>query len=86
MSADWNAAATIHSEDYWDTRKILAAYGKVRPTAFFNVLTITAEDPLVLLDQLDRLAAVQPGIMNFVSRVAPAFHSGRGRICGATRS
>lgn len=72
MSADWNAVATVHSEGYRDARKILAAYGRVRPTAFFNVLAITAEDPLALLDQLDQLAAAQPGIMNFISRVVPA--------------
>lgn len=69
---DWNVVISVHEEGYKRARQILAPFGHVRRTDYFNVLTLAVDDIANFMDRLKTLAENVPDVMEVLSRVAPA--------------
>lgn len=67
----WNLVATVHRESWREALGILGRYGRVRKTAYYNVVVMAVEDPRAVAEDLGARVAAEPGIMNFLSRVVP---------------
>jgi tRNA(Ser,Leu) C12 N-acetylase TAN1 len=67
----WNVVVTVPSQAYGQARRLLAAYGEVAKTEFFNVLALQVEDPGRFLDALHRDAAADPSMGRALARVVP---------------
>lgn len=67
----WNLVATVHRESWREALGILGRYGRVRKTAYYNVVVMAVEDPRAVAEDLGARVAAEPGLMNFLSRVVP---------------
>lgn len=69
---DWNVVASVQPEGYNRARKILATWGLVEKTDYFNVLVARVEDLDALLEGLRLRAEEDPRIRDILGRVVPA--------------
>ena len=69
---DWNVIVTLPENTYREARSLLAKWGKVRRTGYFNVLAVKVPDPSKFLDEFVEAVQEMPGIGNIVSHVMPA--------------
>lgn len=72
QATDWNVVVTLQEGSYGAARKLLAKWGTVHRTGFYNVLALTVADPRAFLDQFAAAVSQSPGILNFVSHLIPA--------------
>lgn len=70
--ADWNVVVTVAEEGFRDAVKMLAKWGNVKRTPYYNVLGLRVANPGSFLDDFAAAVAASPGILNFVSHVVPA--------------
>lgn len=68
---DWNVVVTVYEEGFADALKALREFGPVEPTGFHNVLVMKVEDPLALLNALERSIEADAYLGNTLSRAAP---------------
>jgi tRNA(Ser,Leu) C12 N-acetylase TAN1 len=71
-AADWNAVVTLPEATYREARKILAKWGSIRRTHYFNVLALTVADTARFLREFEEAVSQSPGILNVISHVVPA--------------
>jgi tRNA(Ser,Leu) C12 N-acetylase TAN1 len=57
---DWNVVVTVQSGHYREASRLLRSLGRVRRTAFYNVLTLQVEDIRRFLEVLREKSAVAP--------------------------
>ena len=69
---DWNVVVSVHEEGYKRARQILAPFGRVRRTDYYNVLVLAVDDLGNFMDRLKTLAENVPDVLEVLSRVAPA--------------
>ncbi len=69
---DWNVVITALEDGYRRARKLLEQFGDVDSTEFYNVLVMKVADPDAFLEDLGKMVAESPGLMNDISRVIPA--------------
>jgi len=69
---DWNAVVTVYEEGYRPALRVLRQHSQVARSLYHNVLPVTAEDPVALLDILEQHMAAEPTLAASISRVAPA--------------
>jgi tRNA(Ser,Leu) C12 N-acetylase TAN1 len=78
---DWNVVVSIYQDGFPRARRALAKLGDVRPTGYYNVLMMSADDdPLELVSAVEQLTEEKPALYDAIARVAPAmqqfeFHS-----------
>lgn len=69
--AAWNVVVTTRAGGWNRARQLLAAYGRVRRTDYFNVLALEVDDIRDFLDELDRDLAAHPELRGVLARVVP---------------
>jgi tRNA(Ser,Leu) C12 N-acetylase TAN1 len=68
---DWNVVVTVHEDGYNAARKLLAAYGRVDRSDYFNIILMQAADSRKLLDDLRGAAIADPDTVAALARVMP---------------
>lgn len=71
-AADWNVVVTLPEAAYREARRSLSRWGIVRRTRYYNVLALKVTDTAAFLREFEAAVAKTPGLLNFVSHVAPA--------------
>jgi len=69
---DWNVLVTVAEQSFRDAVRLLGRWGTVGRTAYYNVLTMKVANADAFLADFAAAVADSPGILNFVSHVAPA--------------
>lgn len=67
-----NVVVSVHDRGYKRARELLAPYGQVHKTDYYNVLAMTVEDPEAFLERLGKLTEVVPEVLDAISRAVPA--------------
>ncbi len=73
--ADWNVVVTVAEQGFRDAVRLLRKWGRVKRTAYYNVLGMTVERPDAFLAAFAAAVAESPGILNSISHVIPAQHA-----------
>jgi len=68
---DWNVVVTVREGGYNRSRKLLACFGEVERTDFYNILVMRMADPLILLEELREESVRDPGGAADLARVMP---------------
>jgi tRNA(Ser,Leu) C12 N-acetylase TAN1 len=69
---EWNVVVSIYQEGFRRVVRSLRDLGAVERTKYHNVLVVAAEDPLVLLEQIEQRTRADPALYDAISRVAPS--------------
>jgi hypothetical protein len=72
--ADWNVLVTLAEPTYRVARKLLARWGSLRRTEYFNVAVMAVADPASFLREFGTAVEQSPGILNAMSHVVPFEH------------
>jgi tRNA(Ser,Leu) C12 N-acetylase TAN1 len=77
---DWNVVVTVYQEGFRPALKALRKLGTVERSPYHNVLVMSVEDPLALLEAVERQVDAEPALYDAIARVAPIarwfeFHS-----------
>lgn len=70
--ADWNVVVTLAEQSFREAVRLLGRWGKVRRTAYYNVLGVKVASADAFLADFAASVAANPGFLNFVSHVVPA--------------
>ena len=71
----WNAIVTARADRLPKARKGLRALGRVQRTGFYNVLTVTVDEPQSFLERFEQLLTAHPELTGAVAHVFPAQQS-----------
>ncbi len=69
---DWNVVVTVAEQSFREAVTLLRKWGTVRRTDYYNVLAMKVADTHAFLADFSAAVADSPGVLNFVSHVAPA--------------
>jgi len=69
---DWNVIITLAEQTLREARRALARWGRLKPTAYYNVFTMTVGAPDRFLAEFAAAVAELPGLLNFISHAVPA--------------
>lgn len=72
---DWNVVITVYQDGYRRALRALRNYGAIEHSPYHNVLVMKVDDPLALLDDVERCTEEMPALYDAISRIAPAQHS-----------
>lgn len=67
----WNAVVTVYERHYPLARQLLADFGAVAETDYFNVLAMQVADPIGFLTEVDAAAQQDAALRESLSRVMP---------------
>lgn len=68
---DWNVVVSVHEGGYKRAKQLLAPFGRVRKTDYYNVLVLQVDDPQNFMDRLRSLTEIVPDVLQVLSRVVP---------------
>lgn len=68
---DWNVVVSIRSEHFAPAWTLLKAFGELRKTGFFNVLTLAVPDIPLFLGQMKQRIGEDPTVVDCLGRVMP---------------
>ena len=68
---DWNVVVSVHDGQFARACQILAQFGRVERTEYYNVLVMRVANRGEFLDALANLAATVPDILGVISRAVP---------------
>ena len=71
LMRDWNAVITVREGGFAPAFHLLATFGPVQKTDFFNTLIMRAADPFRLLSDLQEEFDANPEIARWISRFMP---------------
>jgi len=69
---DWNVVVSIYQDGFKRALRALREFGPVERSPYYNVLVMKVEDPMVLLESVERRTEENPALYDAISRVAPA--------------
>ncbi|MGZ3350060.1 MAG: hypothetical protein ACXU89_14060, partial [Xanthobacteraceae bacterium] len=69
---DWNVVVSIYQDGFKRALRALREFGPVERSPYYNVLVMKVEDPMVLLESIERRTEENPALYDAISRVAPA--------------
>lgn len=72
---DWNVIVTVYEDGYPYARRLLHQLGPVERTSYHNVLTMMVENPLSVLNAIEKHAVEEPRIYDSIARIVPALAS-----------
>jgi tRNA(Ser,Leu) C12 N-acetylase TAN1 len=72
---DWNVVVSIYQNGFRQALRALREFGPVGRSPYHNVLVMTVEDPMALLDAVERRTEESPALYDAISRIAPAARS-----------
>jgi tRNA(Ser,Leu) C12 N-acetylase TAN1 len=70
----WNVIVTLAEPTFRIARRLLARWGELRRTQYFNVAVMAVADPAAFLREFSAALAESPGILNAMSHVLPFEH------------
>ena len=68
----WNVVVSIYQDGFKRALRALREFGPVERSPYYNVLVMKVEDPMVLLESVERRTEENPALYDAISRVAPA--------------
>jgi tRNA(Ser,Leu) C12 N-acetylase TAN1 len=68
----WNTVVTARGERLPEARRALRALGRVEKTGFYNVLSMSVDDPQRFVERLDGLLAERPNLADAIASVFAA--------------
>jgi len=72
---DWNLVVSIYQDGFKRAFRALRELGSVERSPYHNVLVMTVDNPVALLDAVENQTDVRPALYDAISRVAPAMRS-----------
>ncbi len=69
---NWNVVVSVHDRQFTRACRILAQFGRVERTEYYNVLVMKVADRPAFLEALADLIATVPEVLGVISRAAPA--------------
>ena len=72
---DWNVVVSIYQDGFRRALRALEAFGRVERSPYHNVLVMTVEEPIALLEAVERRTEENPALYDAIARVAPAICS-----------
>lgn len=69
---DWNVVVSVFQDGYKRALLALQELGVAERSPYHNVLVMKVEDPVVLLDAIEKKTEDNPALYDAISRVAPA--------------
>ena len=69
---DWNVVVSIYQDGFKRALRALEALGPVERSPYYNVLAMRVDDPVALLEAVERRTEESPALYDAISRVAPA--------------
>jgi hypothetical protein len=79
---DWNLVVSIYQDGFKRAFRALRELGSVERSPYHNVLVMTVDNPVALLDAVENQTDVRPALYDAISRVAPAMRSFEFQSCG----
>lgn len=73
--SDWNIVISIYQDGFRRALRALQELGPVERSPYHNVLVMTAEDPMAVLQSLEQRTEESPALYDAIARVAPAARS-----------
>ncbi len=70
----WNVIVTLAEPTFRIARRLLARWGELRRTQYYNVATMAVADPAAFLREFSAAVAESPGMLNAMSHVLPFEH------------
>ena len=72
---DWNIVVTIYQESFRRALRALRGIGPAEPGPYHNVLVMKVDDPMAVLEAVERLTEERPALYDAIARVAPAMRT-----------
>lgn len=72
---DWNVVVSIFQDGYRRALRALQKLGVAERSLYHNVLVMKVDDPVVLLDAIEKRTEEDPALYDAISRVAPAMRN-----------
>jgi len=72
---DWNVVVSVYQEGFTRALRALQKLGVAERSPYHNVLVMKVEDPVVLLDAIEKRTEENPALYDAISRVAPAMRN-----------
>jgi tRNA(Ser,Leu) C12 N-acetylase TAN1 len=69
---DWNVIVTIYQQGFRRAIRALQDIAPVERSPYHNVLVMRADDPIQVLETVERLTEERPALYDAIARVAPA--------------
>lgn len=74
---NWNVVATVYDREFAAACRLLAPFGDVRRTDYYNVLAMRVDDVARFLDALEATIRTDASIPNSVASIVPVTHTFR---------
>ena len=72
---DWNIVVTIYQESFRRALRALQDIGPAERGPYHNVLVMKVDDPITVLEAIERLTEERPALYDAIARVAPAMRA-----------
>jgi hypothetical protein len=72
---NWNVIVSIFQDGFRRAIRALRTLGPIERSRYHNVLVMSVEDPVALLEAIERQTEADPALYDTISRVAPAARS-----------
>lgn len=72
---DWNVVVSIFQDGYSRALRALQKLGLAERSPYHNVMVMKVDDPVVLLEAIEKRTEESPALYDAISRVAPAMQS-----------
>jgi tRNA(Ser,Leu) C12 N-acetylase TAN1 len=69
---DWNVIVTIYQQGFKRALRALLDIAPTERTAYYNVLVMRVDQPIMALEAIERLTEERPALYDAIARVAPA--------------
>jgi tRNA(Ser,Leu) C12 N-acetylase TAN1 len=69
---DWNVVISVYQDGFKRAVRALQQFGPVERSPYHNVLLMKVDDPIALLEGVERLTDEIPAVYDAISRIAPA--------------
>ena len=69
---DWNVVVSVFQDGFRRALRALQEFGQAERSPYHNVLVMKVENPIALLEALEKKTEENPALYDAISRVAPA--------------
>jgi tRNA(Ser,Leu) C12 N-acetylase TAN1 len=69
---DWNVVISVYQDGFRRALRALQQFGQAERSPYHNVLVLKVEDPIAVLDAIEKRTGESPALYDAISRVAPA--------------
>jgi len=69
---DWNVVISVYQDGFRRALRALRQFGQAERSPYHNVLVMKVEDPIAVLEAIEKRTAESPAFYDAISRVAPA--------------